>query len=102
MYNYHLTPSAVQDLQEIADYIANRLCAPESAVNLLNEIELAIENACTFPLSLPAINDKLLRRKGYRKIIVENYIVFILPNQKDEILNVMRVMYHARDYLKQL
>ena len=32
MYQYRLMPSAVQDLQEIADYIAEQLSAPESAI----------------------------------------------------------------------
>ena len=40
--------------------------------------------------------------KGYRKILVNNYIVFVLPDQKSEVLNVMRVLYHARDSFKEL
>lgn len=102
MYTYQLTPSAVRDLQEIADYIARQLYAPESAVSLLSDIEAAIAAACDFPFSLPVIRDDLLRIKGYRKIIVKNYIIFVLPDPHREILNVMRVMYHARDYLKEL
>lgn len=102
MYTYRLLPSAIRDLQEVGDYIANELYAPEIAVALLNEIESAISAACEFPLSLPAINDALLRIKGYRKIIVKNYIVFVIPDQEQKVLNVMRVMYYARDYLKEL
>lgn len=102
MYTYQLMPAAIRDLQEIADYIAQQLYAPESAVELLNEIESAISAACAFPRSLPPVNDKLLRIKGYRKIIVKNYIVFVLPDQQQEVLNVMRVMYYARNYLKEL
>ena len=102
MYTYRLTPSAVRDLQEIADYIAHELCAPESAVGLLNDIEAAIVHSCDFPLSLPTIQDELLRMKGYRKIIVKNYIIFVLLDSEKETLKVMRVMYHARDYLKEL
>ena len=37
MYQYRLMPSAVQDLQEIADYIAEQLSAPESAIRLLKK-----------------------------------------------------------------
>ena len=102
MYTYRLTPSAVEDLWEIADYIANHLCAPESAIKLLEDIEDAIAAACAYPFSLPAINDALLRTKGYRKVVVKNYIAFVLPDREKEILNVMRVMYYARDYLKEL
>ena len=102
MYQYRLMPSAVQDLQEIADYIAEQLSASESVIRLLEKVEEAIRFACTFPLSLPPVNDELLRMKGYRKILVDNYIVFVLPDQKNETLNVMRVLYYARDYFKEL
>lgn len=102
MYAYRLTPSAVQDLREVADYIANQLCAPESAIRLLDEIQDAIQAACAYPLSLPAINDALLRRKGYRKIIVKNYIAFVIPDSQNNVLQVMRVLYYARDALKEL
>ena len=102
MYTYRLMPSAIQDLRDIADYIASDLCAPESAAGPLNEIETAVENACAFPLSLPSVRDELLQMKGYRKIIVRNYIVFALLDEKKKTLNVMRVLYHARDYLKEL
>lgn len=102
MYKYKLMPSAVEDLQEIADYIAEQLSAPESAIQLLEKVEETIRSACAFPLSLPPVNDELLRMKGYRKILVNNYIVFVLPDQKSEVLNVMRVLYYARDYFKEL
>ena len=41
------------------------------------------------------------------RIVTEQYqrilnIVFVLPDQKSEVLNVMRVLYHARDYFKEL
>ena len=65
-------------------------------------MEEAIRSACAFSLSLPPVTDDLLRMKGYRKILVNNYIVFVLPDQKSEVLNVMRVLYHARDYFKEL
>lgn len=102
MYKYRLMPSAVQDLQGIADYIVEQLSASESAIRLLEKVEEAIRSACAFPLSLPPVNDELLRMKGYRKILVDNYIVFVLPDQKNETLNVMRVLYYARDYFKEL
>ena len=50
MYQYRLMPSAVQDLQEIADYIAEQLSAPESAIRLLKKVEEAIRSACAFSL----------------------------------------------------
>ena len=92
----------MRDLQEIGDYIAYQLYAPESAAALMNEIEEAVKRACAFPDSLSPLRDELLRRRGYRKIIVKNYLIFVLPDKQTKTLNVMRVMYYARDYLREL
>ena len=65
-------------------------------------MEEAIIAACRYPQAAPAVNDKLLRSKGYRKLIVKNYIVLYIPDDESRVLNVMRVVYYARDYLKEL
>ena len=101
-YTYELMPSAIHDLDGIMEYIAGKLCAKDSALALLDEIESAIVNACQFPEAAPSVNDALLRIKGYRKLIVKNYIVFYIPDTEMRKLNVMRIMYFAQDYLKEL
>ena len=101
-YRYELTPSAVRDLESIAEYVSIQLGAKESAIALLNEIEAAIVAACRFPESAPPVADELLARKGYRKLIVKNYIAFYIPDHEAQKISVMRVMYFARDYLREL
>lgn len=101
MYKYRLMPSAVEDLQEIADYIAEQLSARERD-------PVAGKSGRSNPLGLrisavpSAGKRRIARMKGYRKILVNNYIMFVLPDQKSEVLNVMRVLYYARDYFKEL
>lgn len=101
-YTYELMPSAIRDLDGLAGYIANQLNAKDSAIRLLNEIEMAIISACAFPFAAPPVNDDLLQQKGYRKLIVSNYIVFFIPDDEKRKLNVLRVVYFAKDYLKEL
>ena len=62
----------------------------------------AIQSACGFPKAAAQVNDMLLKSKGYRKLIVKNYIVFYIPDDEIRKINVMRVMYYAMDYLKEL
>jgi len=102
LYAYELMPSAIQDSDSIAEYIAVQLSAEDSAVRLLNEIEAAIIAACAFPYAAPSIHDELFQQKGYRKLVAENYIVFYIPDDEKRRLNVMRVVYFAKDYLKEL
>lgn len=101
-YTYELMPAAIRDLDGIMEYLSVQLCAKESALSLLGEIQTAIQNACNFPLAAPQIKDKLLLHKGYRKLIVKNYIIFYIPDHTNHVLNVMRVIYFAKDYLKEL
>ncbi len=101
-YTYALMPSAVHDLEHIMDYLSNELCAKESAIALLDEIQSSIVKACRFPMAASAVNDALLRQKGYRKIVVKNYIVFYLVDDAKHQLDVMRVLYFAQDYLREL
>ncbi len=84
------------------DYLSNELCAKESAIALLDEIQSFIVKACRFPMAASAVNDALLRQKGYRKLIVKNYIVFYLVDDAKHQLDVMRVLYFAQDYLREL
>lgn len=101
-YAYELTSAAINDMDEIYEYIATRLFSKESATRIENAIQNAIEHACAFPRALPPLQDPLLSIKGYRKIVVENYIVLCIPNDERRVISVMRVIYHARDYIKEL
>ena len=101
-YTYELMPSAIRDLNGIMEYISVQLCAKESAINLLDEIEASIQNACIFPLAAPLLKDGPLLQKGYRKLIVKNYLVLYIPDDGKRILNVMRILYFSKDYLREL
>ena len=39
---------------------------------------------------------------GIRFFPVDNYLVFYLPNETEEIVNIVRIMYGGRDIRKQL
>ena len=87
-------------MQQIAAYIAVDLCAPVSAKRLMEKLRDAFRRACGFPNSLPSVNDDFFRSKGYRKMIVDNYVAFVLIDEKNETISVVRVLYYAQDYQK--
>ena len=98
MYRYAVADAAKQDMKRIAAYIANELYAPDSAVRLMEKLRDAFRHVCAYPQSLPLVNDDLFHALGYRKIIVDNYIAFVLIDEDKEIVNVVRVLYYAQDY----
>ena len=100
MYRYVLSDAAKRDMRQTAEYIAIDLCNPDSAENLILKMQEAFRHACNFPKSIPPVNDDLFHARGYRKIIVNNYIAFVLIDDEKEIINVVRILYYAQDYQK--
>jgi len=45
-----------------------------------------------FPFSCSLVGDEFLKKKGYRKMIVENYIGFYIVEEAKEIV-IMRFLY---------
>ena len=68
-----LTPLARTDLEEIYQYISICLDAPQAADRLMTAFEKSFEQLQNHPFSFPRADDESLRKKGYRKLIVENY-----------------------------
>ena len=102
MYSYRITPLARQDLAEIKQFISEELYAPQSAKDLMPAFKKAFEGACRFPQSIPPVTDPKLCGKGYRKIIIKNYIAFVLLDHEKESVDIMRVVYYSRNYQKML
>ena len=102
MYSYRITPLARLDMASAKQYIAVELSAPESANELMQALKTAFENACAFPESIPPVTDPKLQVKEYRKIIVKNYIAFVLLDHENESVDIMRVLYYARNFRKLL
>lgn len=65
---------AQRDLIGIFDYIA--LDNPAAATNLLDKIDTKIRQLERFPLSGIVPRDASLRNRGYRILVVHDYLVF--------------------------
>ena len=97
-YSLKFTPKASNDLEEIYIYISEKLFADAAANNLLEKIENSIMRLKDCPSSCSLVSDELLKSKGYRKLIVENYIVFHLINESEKQVVIMRILYGAQNY----
>lgn len=91
---------AEQDLDEIMTYISFDLFSPQSADRLLDRIEEEVDSVCNFPFSRPLVNDPILRGKGYRIIVVENFNLFYII--EDNVIVIYRVLYGRRNYAELL
>ena len=97
-YTVKMTPKAAEDLDNIYQYISEELFAASSATNILVKIEKGIMGLRDFPFSCNYVADEYLRVKGYRKLIVDNYIVFyLIEEEKDQVI-IMRVLYGKQKF----
>jgi addiction module RelE/StbE family toxin len=97
-YSLKFTAKASEDLEQIYSYISARLFAETAADNLLERIESSIMRLKTLPYSCSFVFDEPLKNRGYRKLIIDNYIVFYLVNELDRQIVIMRILYGARNY----
>ena len=94
-YIVRLLRSAEDDLNEIITYIAAD--RPSAAEKLASKIEKNLEllSMHLFAGRIPKEED--LARMGYRYLVVENYLIFYIIEQKT--VYVHRILHGARDYL---
>ena len=97
-YRIRYTPLAYEDLDGIDTYISTGLLNPQAAMNLLCEMEESVNHLKQFPFIGSEPEDSYLASKGYRKLVVQNYLVFYLVDRVQKEVIIMRVMYGAREY----
>ena len=95
---FKFTDKAENDLDEILNYISNKLCNFQVANDLFNEIFKTFHNIIAFPLSYPLLENEYVRNRNIRKAIINNYnLYYVIENN---ILVVLRIIYNKRDLLE--
>ena len=97
-YRIRYTPLAADDLDEIDSYISDTLHSPDAAEQLLDKMEVSINQPKDFPLRGSEVEDVYLASKGYRKLVVDDHLIFHLLNKASPEVLIMRVQYGAREY----
>ena len=91
-------PSFQQELGSIMEYITFTLEAPRAALNLLDELEKAINNLKNSPLAHRLYHPIKPIQTEYRVLTVKNYLVFYVV--LDETIEIHRIIYKKRDLSK--
>ena len=94
-YKVKIYPAAQRDLLEIIDYL-NTL-SPQAAFRYYDLLTEQISSLATMPERCPHPRDLTLTAKGYRYLIVENYLVFYIV--RGDTVQIHRILYGRRDYL---
>ena len=92
-YTIHFTKVAMNDLDEIYQYITEELFAENTATDLLEGIENNVRKLKEFPNSGSRFVDEYLQFKGYRRIIVGSYIIFYVVGEQLKQVIIMQNLY---------
>lgn len=93
-YKIRIYPSAKTDLKDIVSYL-NTL-SPQASLKYYDTIVEKIGSLAAMPERCPFIRDVTLKSKGYRYLLVENYLVFFVI--KADTVQIRRILYGKRNY----
>ncbi len=98
MYTIEYLPIAKSDMVDIAKYIGVKLENPEAAERLAEKMIEAAEKLTDMPYKCPVYIPVKPLRHEYRKLIVQNYIMFYWVDEDKKRITIARVVYTGRDY----
>ncbi|WKY49080.1 type II toxin-antitoxin system RelE/ParE family toxin [Eubacteriaceae bacterium ES3] len=101
-YRIDISKPAENDLRDIILYISSQLSAPMTATKMMDTIEEALLSLAEMPEKYPLVRDESLSSMGYRKLLIKNYIAFYTIDELLKVVNVERILYARRDWLRLL
>lgn len=93
---------ARQDLRNIYEYIAYDLLVPETAARQAQRIMKEIGTLNEMPMRYRLYDDEPWHSQGIRFFPVDNYLVFYLPDETQNTVYIVRIIYGGRDIRKKL
>ncbi len=98
MYKILRTDKAEDQLRDIILYIADDSGDVNIALRYLDKIETAVNRLQEFPKSGSIPRHYILKKQGYRVVIVEKHLVFYKINEEDKIVIVYAIVDGRREY----
>lgn len=98
MYNLEYLPAARQDMIGIVRYISKELKNPAAADRLAMELIEAGDGILAFPYAHPAYIPIRPLKHEYRKLLVQNYLMFYWVDEEKKLVTIARVIYAKRGY----
>lgn len=101
-YKIKRTDQAEDQLRDIIFYIADDSGDLDIALEYLDKLETAINRLQDFPDSGSIPRYSILKKQGYRVVIVERHLVFYKINQADQTVIIYAIVDGRREYLNLL
>lgn len=90
-------PAAIEDLDEIYDYIAGKLHAPQAADRFLDAMDEAAERISRQPFLCPVYGPPHPLKYEVRKLVIRHFLAFYEVDMEEERILIHRVVYGPRN-----
>lgn len=98
MYKIVRTEKAENQLRDIIYYIADDSDNIDIALTYLEKIEQSINRLKEFPNSRTIPRYSVLKKQGYRVLIVEKHLVFYKVNEENKTVIIYAIVDGRREY----
>lgn len=98
MHKIVYLPLAETDILDAVEYIADKLDAPQAAVDLLAELDDTVEQLSMFPYAHQLYRTTRPMRDEIRQVAVKNYVLYYTVFQ--DTVEIRRFLHGRRDRSK--
>ncbi len=96
-YKVKINPKAIRELDQIYDYIAKEKLAPGNAKAQTDRIKEAILDLSSFPQGHQERQEGRYAGKGYRQLLIDNYMAVFKIDEAKKVVTVITVQYQGRN-----
>lgn len=96
-YKVRLNQQAFREIDDIFSYIAFEKLSPENAKGRTDRIWEALKKLETFPQSHQERIEGRYAGKGYRQLLIDNYIAIFKIDESSKTVHVVTVQYQGRN-----
>ena len=99
IYEIEFTEDCREEIDEIYEYISEKLVAENSAKKLMRKMRDAIMDLSESPNLYMKIEKKDKLKREYRKIVIDNFVVLYTVDESNKKVYIAHMYYGRRDYL---
>ena len=101
-YNVIVSQDAHNDIDNCIGYIVNNLKNPIAAKKLLDKIEKSYFTLSDNPHIYAFCNDERLCKDGYRKVVINNFVLIYRVDDTVKTVYVIRFFYGRQNYIEMI
>ena len=97
MYEVIYLPTARKQLEDIVDYLAFDLSAPDAALDFIDEVDEAAKSLSEMPYRHSIYHTRFAVLEEMRWLPVKNYNVFYKVFEEEKTVEIRRVLHQLQD-----